>query len=233
MKCPVCDNLHTSMVCPACGFDSSKDYGRYPTLGPVGRIPAASAQRKAWRTKDEPKRTAEAARPRAQQPQNREAGDDKASVREAVWMAAQALVLTAYGIWKIFPIGVGVDDPVSVVVDLMILIWLTVKTVRGKRNDDTTVMLLVLSFFLCGISDFIWMGFQYISTYTVPAWVFFVSPLRMVWIWGLIAWDEVREKHGSWKKAAGWIGVLAVLYDPLIIAAVFAVDYLVRLFGLA
>ena len=47
MKCPVCDNIHTSMVCPKCGFDSSKDYGKYPTLGPVGRVPAASALRQA------------------------------------------------------------------------------------------------------------------------------------------------------------------------------------------
>ena len=54
MKCPVCGNVHTSMVCPECGFDSSKDYGRYPTLGPVERIPAASALREAHMQKIQP-----------------------------------------------------------------------------------------------------------------------------------------------------------------------------------
>lgn len=44
MKCPVCGNINTPMVCPKCGFDSAKDYGRYPTLGSVGRIPAAAAK---------------------------------------------------------------------------------------------------------------------------------------------------------------------------------------------
>ncbi len=49
MKCPVCDNIHTSMVCPKCGFDSSRDYERYPTFGMVGRGPSASGLREQWR----------------------------------------------------------------------------------------------------------------------------------------------------------------------------------------
>ena len=44
MKCPVCDNVNTSMLCPKCGFDSSRDYEKYPTFGPVGEIPAVSAR---------------------------------------------------------------------------------------------------------------------------------------------------------------------------------------------
>ena len=40
MKCPVCDNVNESMVCVRCGFDSSRDYTKYPTFGPVGRVPA-------------------------------------------------------------------------------------------------------------------------------------------------------------------------------------------------
>ena len=44
MKCPVCDNVNTSMLCPKCGFDSSRDYEKYPTFGPVGRVPAVSAR---------------------------------------------------------------------------------------------------------------------------------------------------------------------------------------------
>ena len=44
MKCPVCDNVNESMVCVRCGFDSSRDYEKYPTFGPVGRVPAVSAR---------------------------------------------------------------------------------------------------------------------------------------------------------------------------------------------
>ena len=43
VKCPVCDNLNTSMLCPRCGFDASRDYEKYPTFGIVGDVPAISA----------------------------------------------------------------------------------------------------------------------------------------------------------------------------------------------
>ena len=33
MKCPVCDQENPSMLCPRCGFDASRDYEKYPTLG--------------------------------------------------------------------------------------------------------------------------------------------------------------------------------------------------------
>ena len=45
MKCPVCDSLNTSMLCPRCGFDASRDYEKYPTFGIVGYDPAISALR--------------------------------------------------------------------------------------------------------------------------------------------------------------------------------------------
>lgn len=46
MKCPVCAWEHPSMLCPRCGFDSSRDYEKYPTFGIVEKAPAVSAQRK-------------------------------------------------------------------------------------------------------------------------------------------------------------------------------------------
>ena len=59
MKCPVCAWEHPSMLCPRCGFDSSRDYGKFPTFGAVGKIPAASARQKAWEEQQKPeKRTA-------------------------------------------------------------------------------------------------------------------------------------------------------------------------------
>lgn len=54
MKCPVCDRENTSILCRQCGFDSSRDYGKYPTFGPVGRAPSVSALRKQWQQKQKP-----------------------------------------------------------------------------------------------------------------------------------------------------------------------------------
>lgn len=54
MKCPVCDNVNESMVCVRCGFDSSRDYEKYPTFGPVGKGPAVSALRREWGQGDPP-----------------------------------------------------------------------------------------------------------------------------------------------------------------------------------
>ena len=48
MKCPVCSGEHLGLVCQRCGFDSSRDYKKYPTFGPVGRVPAPSALKKEW-----------------------------------------------------------------------------------------------------------------------------------------------------------------------------------------
>lgn len=55
MKCPVCAWEHPALLCPRCGFDSSRDYTKYPTFGAVGKVPAASAQRKEWEEKQQPK----------------------------------------------------------------------------------------------------------------------------------------------------------------------------------
>ena len=43
VKCPVCDQLNTSMLCPHCGFDASRDYENYPTFGIVRNVPSISA----------------------------------------------------------------------------------------------------------------------------------------------------------------------------------------------
>lgn len=54
MVCPVCGKKSQYNQCPECGFDSSRDYEKYPTLVPVGKTPAVSARRKAWNTKKQP-----------------------------------------------------------------------------------------------------------------------------------------------------------------------------------
>ena len=45
VKCPVCDQLNTSMLCPHCGFDASRDYENYPTFGIVDNAVSATALR--------------------------------------------------------------------------------------------------------------------------------------------------------------------------------------------
>lgn len=54
MVCPVCGKKNQSMMCPECGFDSSRDYEKYPTLAPVGKTPAVSARKKEWRKQEKP-----------------------------------------------------------------------------------------------------------------------------------------------------------------------------------
>ena len=48
MKCPVCGKKSQHIQCPDCGFDSSRDYEKYPTLAPVGKAPAISSLQKQW-----------------------------------------------------------------------------------------------------------------------------------------------------------------------------------------
>lgn len=48
MKCPVCDQENSTMLCTRCGFDASTDCTMHPTLGPVGSLPSISARRKQW-----------------------------------------------------------------------------------------------------------------------------------------------------------------------------------------
>lgn len=58
MKCPVCTWEHPSMLCPRCGFDSSRDYEKYPTFGIVEKSPAVSALRRAREKKQESEKPA-------------------------------------------------------------------------------------------------------------------------------------------------------------------------------
>lgn len=54
MKCPVCGHENKTMRCPECGFDASRDYGAYPTFGPVKKVPSVSALRQEWQRKQTP-----------------------------------------------------------------------------------------------------------------------------------------------------------------------------------
>lgn len=51
MKCSVCGKKSQYIQCPDCGFDSSRDYEKYPTLAPIGNAPAVSALRDEWEKK--------------------------------------------------------------------------------------------------------------------------------------------------------------------------------------
>ena len=53
MKCPVCGKENKTMLCLGCGFDSSRDYLRYPTFGAVGhvRIPSNTASKEVRKEK--------------------------------------------------------------------------------------------------------------------------------------------------------------------------------------
>lgn len=239
MKCPVCGKENRCLLCPQCGFDSSRDYESYPTLGPVGKVPSVSAKRKAWRKKVEPKQSEEEVLigninpPKSKAvPSRKVADNDKSWVRELISAGVQALALTAYGLLEMFCLDLC--GWIFVAIDLMILTWLTVKTGRGKWHFDgaeeeiTPVLMCIW-----GVSDFVWMGGGCLGLLTVPVWVFFVSPLRSAWFCAVIVWVDIREKRTSWKKAAGWLGVYVLLYDPLIIAIAFLGNSLALWFGWA
>lgn len=55
MKCPVCDQENSTLLCSQCGFDASRDYEQYPTFGPVGRMPSVSAVQRNWHVQDQEK----------------------------------------------------------------------------------------------------------------------------------------------------------------------------------
>lgn len=55
MKCPVCDQENSTMLCSQCGFDASRDYTLHPTFGPVGRVPSVSAMQRNWHVQDQEK----------------------------------------------------------------------------------------------------------------------------------------------------------------------------------
>ena len=72
------------MLCPNCGFDSSRDYGKYPTFGAVGKAPTVSALGEQWRENPTP--------PKKKKP----------------WLAiAVCAAIFALGIW----IGTGINKP--------------------------------------------------------------------------------------------------------------------------
>ena len=89
MKCPVCGKKSQHIQCPDCGFDSSRDYEKYPTLAPVGKASAISALQKQW---EQQKKT------------------DKVIRKKRPWLA-----LIACAAILVLGIGVGIDSgkPVS------------------------------------------------------------------------------------------------------------------------
>ena len=51
MKCPVCESHMSSLLC-SCGYDASRDYAKYPTLGPIGNARPVSVLRARLAPKD-------------------------------------------------------------------------------------------------------------------------------------------------------------------------------------
>ena len=86
------------MLCPECGFDSSRDYGRYPTFGPVGRGASASAAREAW----ERKRPGEVAPP---------VEPEKLRKKQPRLIVAACAAMLALGIGIGMGLGGGKPDP--------------------------------------------------------------------------------------------------------------------------
>ena len=105
MKCPVCGNVNTSMVCLKCGFDSSRNYGKYPTLGPVGEVTSVSSLRAQWQEKQ---KTMEPVPTELQSP----AEPVKTAGRLPNWLVAVVcVVVLALGIGIGFGLGGGKIDP--------------------------------------------------------------------------------------------------------------------------
>ena len=105
MKCPVCGNVNTSMVCLKCGFDSSRNYGKYPTLGPVGEATSVSSLRAQWQEKQ---KTMEPVPTEPQTP----AEPVKTAARLPNWLVAVAcVVVLALGIGIGSGLGGGKIDP--------------------------------------------------------------------------------------------------------------------------
>ena len=54
-KCPVCDRENTAAtICPACGYDRSRDYEQYPTAFAVTNAKPTHALRREWQKKQTP-----------------------------------------------------------------------------------------------------------------------------------------------------------------------------------
>ena len=51
MNCPICQSNMSTLQC-ACGYDASRDYAKYPTFGPVGKVLPPSALRSRRAPKD-------------------------------------------------------------------------------------------------------------------------------------------------------------------------------------
>ena len=91
MKCPVCDQENSSMLCPRCGFDASRDYEKYPTLGV---IPSVSALRRQWQGQSDAPASTESPRKKSQ------------------WLSiAACVIMLAVGLAAGFFLGKGAPAP--------------------------------------------------------------------------------------------------------------------------
>ena len=102
MKCPVCDNVNTSMLCPKCGFDSSRDYEKYPTFGPVGRVPSASGLRAQREESENPESVTGRPESNPVPVKQHPKVPVKQPTKVPVWLMAAACVLT-----MVLGIGIG------------------------------------------------------------------------------------------------------------------------------
>lgn len=98
MKCPVCDKENQSMLCPSCGFDSSRDYGKHPTFGYVAKVPAVSELRKLWQERQQPAESLKPIEPTATVAQKRR------PFPLAILIAAAFALTLGVGVW----IGTGI-----------------------------------------------------------------------------------------------------------------------------
>lgn len=103
MKCPVCDKRNTSMLCPNCGFDSSRDFERHPTLGASVRGTSVSALRQEWQNRLVPEEPAKAENPVTHviiSPETTDSGGKKRSKFPVSFLVAAVVVLlVGIGAW--------------------------------------------------------------------------------------------------------------------------------------
>ena len=103
MKCPVCDKQNTSMLCPRCGFDSSRNFERHPTLGASVRGMSVSALRQEWQSRqvsEEPASMEKPVAPEVISPEKTAPREKKKSKSpHFILVAAVAILLVGIGAW--------------------------------------------------------------------------------------------------------------------------------------
>ena len=91
-KCPVCDQENTAAVCPACGYDRTCDYERYPTAFTVKGAKSIRALRREWREKQGPPTDPQ---PRPTAPPAAEPAAAPAKKKSGLWKALAVVAVIA------------------------------------------------------------------------------------------------------------------------------------------